>query len=68
LASFSFSRPRRKVAGIAMGLILGDESKGEEPIILTDILGSEDALGDMDFKVAGDGEVGLYKFANPVDP
>jgi polyribonucleotide nucleotidyltransferase len=47
---------RRKVAGIAMGLILGDESKGEAPVILTDILGSEDALGDMDFKVAGDGD------------
>jgi polyribonucleotide nucleotidyltransferase len=39
-----------------MGLILGDESKGEAPVILTDILGSEDALGDMDFKVAGDGD------------
>lgn len=39
-----------------MGLILGDEEKGEAPIVLTDILGSEDALGDMDFKVAGDGE------------
>ena len=47
---------RRKVAGIAMGLILGDESAGEAPVILTDILGSEDALGDMDFKVAGDGD------------
>ncbi|MAW41829.1 MAG: hypothetical protein CMJ30_05390 [Phycisphaerae bacterium] len=47
---------RRKVAGIAMGLILGDESAGETPVILTDILGSEDALGDMDFKVAGDGD------------
>jgi len=46
----------RKVAGIAMGLILGDESAGEAPVILTDILGSEDALGDMDFKVAGDGD------------
>lgn len=37
-----------------MGLILGEE--GEEPIVLRDILGSEDALGDMDFKVAGDGD------------
>ena len=46
----------RKVAGIAMGLVLGDETKGEDAIVLTDILGSEDALGDMDFKVAGDGE------------
>jgi polyribonucleotide nucleotidyltransferase len=40
------------VAGIAMGLILGEKA-GEEPVILTDILGLEDALGTMDFKVAG---------------
>tara|TARA_B110000090_G_C13215644_1_gene382711 strand:+ start:307 stop:441 length:135 start_codon:yes stop_codon:yes gene_type:complete len=32
------------VAGIAMGLILGEE-EGDEPVILTDILGLEDALG-----------------------
>ena len=44
-----------------MGLILGDASAGEAPIVLTDILGSEDALGDMDFKIAGDGE-GLTAF------
>lgn len=37
------------VAGIAMGLI----KEGEELIVLTDILGDEDHLGDMDFKVAG---------------
>lgn len=37
------------VAGIAMGLI-SDEQRS---VILTDILGAEDALGDMDFKVAG---------------
>ncbi|MDR2161362.1 MAG: polyribonucleotide nucleotidyltransferase [Desulfovibrio sp.] len=37
------------VAGIAMGLI----KEGEEFIVLTDILGDEDALGDMDFKIAG---------------
>ena len=37
------------VAGIAMGLIVD----GERHAILTDILGMEDALGDMDFKVAG---------------
>lgn len=37
------------VAGIAMGLI----KEGEEYIILSDILGDEDHLGDMDFKVAG---------------
>src|SRR6185437_9792574 len=37
------------VAGIAMGLI----SEGDEFVTLTDILGAEDAYGDMDFKVAG---------------
>ncbi|MBV1889583.1 MAG: polyribonucleotide nucleotidyltransferase [Gammaproteobacteria bacterium] len=37
------------VAGIAMGLIKGDESFA----VLSDILGDEDHLGDMDFKVAG---------------
>jgi polyribonucleotide nucleotidyltransferase len=40
----------RPVAGIAMGLIL----EGERYAILSDILGIEDALGDMDFKVTGD--------------
>jgi polyribonucleotide nucleotidyltransferase len=40
----------RPVAGIAMGLILEDDRY----TILSDILGIEDALGDMDFKVAGD--------------
>ena len=39
----------RPVAGIAMGLI----KEGDEYIILTDIAGVEDHLGDMDFKVAG---------------
>ncbi|SFA97177.1 polyribonucleotide nucleotidyltransferase [Poseidonocella pacifica] len=38
------------VAGVAMGLILEDDG---EYAILTDILGDEDHLGDMDFKVAG---------------
>lgn len=38
------------VAGIAMGLIKGE---GDEYAVLTDILGMEDHLGDMDFKVAG---------------
>ena len=42
----------RPVAGIAMGLILEDNNF----IILSDILGIEDALGDMDFKVTGDQE------------
>lgn len=37
------------VAGIAMGLI----KEGDKVVVLTDILGMEDALGDMDFKVAG---------------
>ncbi len=40
---------KRPVAGIAMGLI----KEGEEYIVLTDIAGVEDHLGDMDFKVAG---------------
>lgn len=37
------------VAGVAMGLI----KEGDQFIVLTDILGDEDALGDMDFKIAG---------------
>ena len=40
------------VAGIAMGLI----KEGDDVAILTDILGDEDHLGDMDFKVAGTAE------------
>ncbi|SPN74104.1 Polyribonucleotide nucleotidyltransferase,polynucleotide phosphorylase/polyadenylase,RNase PH-related exoribonuclease,polyribonucleotide nucleotidyltransferase,3' exoribonuclease family, domain 1 [Chlamydia serpentis] len=40
------------IAGIAMGLILDNEG----PIILSDISGLEDHLGDMDFKVAGSAE------------
>lgn len=44
---------KTSVAGVAMGLILG-ETVDEEPVVLTDILGLEDALGSMDFKVAGD--------------
>ncbi len=44
---------RAHVAGIAMGLI-SDEVEGKtEYVTLTDILGAEDAYGDMDFKVAG---------------
>lgn len=43
---------KRDVAGVAMGLILDGAS--DSYTILTDILGSEDAMGDMDFKVAGD--------------
>jgi polyribonucleotide nucleotidyltransferase len=40
---------KKSVAGIAMGLI----KEGEKVAILSDILGNEDHLGDMDFKVAG---------------
>ncbi|HEX8257845.1 MAG TPA: polyribonucleotide nucleotidyltransferase, partial [Allosphingosinicella sp.] len=40
---------KRPVAGIAMGLIL----EGDEFAVISDILGDEDHLGDMDFKVAG---------------
>jgi polyribonucleotide nucleotidyltransferase len=45
---------KRPVSGIAMGLIL----EGKEFAILSDILGDEDHLGDMDFKVGGT-EVGI---------
>lgn len=40
---------KKPVAGIAMGLI----AEGDDFVILSDILGDEDHLGDMDFKVAG---------------
>ncbi|WP_353217385.1 polyribonucleotide nucleotidyltransferase [Sandarakinorhabdus sp.] len=43
---------KRPCAGIAMGLIL----EGKEFAVLSDILGDEDHLGDMDFKVAGTSE------------
>jgi polyribonucleotide nucleotidyltransferase len=42
-------RMTRPVAGIAMGLI----KEGDDHVVLTDIQGAEDHLGDMDFKVAG---------------
>jgi polyribonucleotide nucleotidyltransferase len=48
---------KRPVSGIAMGLIL----EGDRYVILSDILGIEDALGDMDFKIAGDHE-GITSF------
>lgn len=41
---------QRPVAGIAMGLVL----EGNKHAVLSDILGAEDALGDMDFKITGD--------------
>jgi polyribonucleotide nucleotidyltransferase len=43
---------RRPVSGIAMGLV----KEGDDYVILTDIQGAEDHLGDMDFKVAGSRE------------
>jgi polyribonucleotide nucleotidyltransferase len=50
LALFDAGVPLRSaVAGVAMGLI----KEGEKYAVLTDILGTEDHLGDMDFKVAG---------------
>src|SRR5690554_1066801 len=42
---------KRPVSGIAMGLI--SENKGQNYAVLSDILGDEDHLGDMDFKVCG---------------
>jgi polyribonucleotide nucleotidyltransferase len=48
---------KRPIAGIAMGLLL----EKNKYVILSDILGIEDALGDMDFKVAGD-EHGITAF------
>jgi polyribonucleotide nucleotidyltransferase len=44
---------KASVAGIAMGLISGEIDGETQYVALTDILGAEDAFGDMDFKVAG---------------
>jgi polyribonucleotide nucleotidyltransferase len=44
------------VAGIAMGLVSDTIDGKQEYVALTDILGAEDAFGDMDFKVAGTSE------------
>jgi polyribonucleotide nucleotidyltransferase len=53
LALFDAGVPvRAAVAGVAMGLV----KEGEQVRVLTDILGDEDHLGDMDFKVAGTAE------------
>src|SRR5215471_3600284 len=41
------------VAGVAMGLITGEGERSGKWVVLSDIQGIEDALGDMDFKVAG---------------
>jgi polyribonucleotide nucleotidyltransferase len=49
---------KKPVAGIAMGMLLGDKYglSDDSAIVLSDITGSEDALGMMDFKVAGSRE------------
>lgn len=49
---------KKPVAGIAMGMLLNDKDSvsDENAIVLSDITGTEDALGTMDFKVAGDRE------------
>jgi polyribonucleotide nucleotidyltransferase len=48
---------KRPVSGIAMGLILEVDAKGKRDFaVISDILGDEDHLGDMDFKVAGTSE------------
>ncbi|KAF3789475.1 putative polyribonucleotide nucleotidyltransferase 1 [Nymphaea thermarum] len=54
---------KRSVAGIAMGMVLDTKEFGGDgsPLILSDISGSEDASGDMDFKIAGD-ENGITAF------
>ncbi len=44
---------RAPVGGIAMGLITAEVDGEQKYVTLTDILGAEDAFGDMDFKVAG---------------
>ncbi|KAL7498543.1 hypothetical protein ACHAWT_006441 [Skeletonema menzelii] len=46
------------IAGIAMGMLLGDKGavSGENAVIVSDITGTEDGLGTMDFKVAGNKE------------
>ncbi len=49
-AGVQISKP---VAGVAMGLITDEKNPNGRYAILTDILGDEDHLGDMDFKVAG---------------
>jgi polyribonucleotide nucleotidyltransferase len=47
---------KKPVAGIAMGLITESNAPGARYAVLSDILGDEDHLGDMDFKVAGTSE------------
>lgn len=54
---------KSSIAGIAMGMVFDTKDCGGDgtPLILSDIIGSEDALGDMDFKVAGN-ETGITAF------
>ncbi|RWR80391.1 putative polyribonucleotide nucleotidyltransferase 1, chloroplastic [Cinnamomum micranthum f. kanehirae] len=54
---------KASIAGIAMGMVLDTKEFGGDgtPLILSDISGSEDAFGDMDFKVAGN-ENGITAF------
>ncbi|XP_030517731.1 probable polyribonucleotide nucleotidyltransferase 1, chloroplastic isoform X1 [Rhodamnia argentea] len=54
---------KSSIAGIAMGMVLDTQEFGGDgtPLILSDITGSEDASGDMDFKVAGN-EDGITAF------
>ena len=54
LSMFNAGVPlKAPVAGIAMGLVSGEVDGRDTFVALTDILGAEDAFGDMDFKVAG---------------
>ena len=50
----------RVVAGVAMGLLLDEDGGQDEPIILTDILGLEDALGTMDLKARANRFPGVF--------
>jgi len=47
---------KKPIAGVAMGLLLDESGEDAKSVVLTDIAGIEDALGTMDFKVAGDAE------------
>lgn len=48
---------KRPVAGIAMGLVL----EKDRHVVISDILGVEDALGDMDFKICGDDKITAFQ-------
>ena len=49
------------IAGIAMGAVKGEGAPVDDAVVLTDLMGIEDALGVMDFKVAG-GRSGITTF------